>query len=230
VADVVVGNSLASLAVYGHSPEKNRKFVCIPNGIDLGRFDGCPAGKSYSRKPLELVMVANFTPAKDHSTVIAGVAGLIDRGFSVRMTFVGDGPLFEKVKNSIPEHLSNYFHFAGKRADVDDIVKASSVGVLLNSPGHAEGMSNSIMEYMAAGLPVVCTDAGGNPETVTNGENGVLIPYSSPEGFVDAFTSSIINIGVIESMGKASRLRVENEFSIEKMAQRYLSLYRSLEF
>ncbi len=228
VADVVVGNSKASLGAHGHVPENTSKYLCIPNGIDLGRFPIHEDGRLYPRGPHEFVMVANFTPAKDHLTVIGGFTSLMDEGFDIRLSFVGDGPLRSQAKDAVPERHKDRFAFLGKRTDVDQILMKSSIGLLLNSPGHAEGMSNAVMEYMAAALPVICTDAGGNRETVEHGRNGYLIPYRSEQELMSYARDLVSNYAKLSSMGTESRKIAEETFSLSVMAEKYLSLYKSL--
>ena len=228
LADVVVGNSLASLMAHGHTQGKSGKYKCIPNGIDLERFPLPKGGKVYPNNPFEIVMVANFTPAKDHLTVVDSFSSLMEEGMNIRVSFVGAGALQKQATESVPESHRERFAFLGKRTDVDEILMRSSVGILLNSPGHAEGMSNAVMEYMAAALPVICTDAGGNRETVEHGRNGYLVPYRSQEAVISFVKELISDVSRLPSMGMESRMIAEESFSLSVMADRYMSLYKTV--
>ena len=141
---------------------------------------------------------------------------------------IGDGPFRETIQNRIPGKHRDKFEFTGKIAEVDSKIEGSDIGVLLNNPGHAEGMSNAIMEYMTAGLPVICTDAGSNPELVENRVNGYTVPYSCSESLEKAMVSLMTDSDLRKRMGTKSREKAEAIFPIEKMVQSYKSLYESL--
>lgn len=230
LADVVVGNSRASLAAHGHTVENKGKYRVIPNGIDPGRIPMPPNGRVYPMDRIELVMIANFTPAKDHHTVIRSIAELISQGADIRMTFIGDGPLLQKTISSVPDRFSDSFSFTGKIHNVEQVLMRSSAGILLNSLGHAEGMSNAIMEYMTAALPVVCTDAGGNQEIVQHERNGYLVPYESTDDVILAIRKMLTDRDCIPTFGKESRRIIERDYTMNQMADKYLSLYKSLAF
>jgi glycosyltransferase involved in cell wall biosynthesis len=89
-------------------------------------------------------------------------------------------------------------------------------------------MSNSLLEAMAAGKPVVATDAGGSPEVVIDGKTGILVPPNDPEALADAMLRLLADRELARSLGEAGRVRVQSEFTLETMVARLEELYDSL--
>ncbi|MCP5104676.1 MAG: glycosyltransferase family 4 protein, partial [bacterium] len=116
-----------------------------------------------------------------------------------------------------------------KQDDVESIVNLFNVGVLAcNTNGHAEGMPNSIMEYMALGKPVVATDSGGNRELVVHDETGFIVkPFDAAE-----LTARLLYLldhpDRANQMGMRGKKRIEEKFSLERMVKGYVSLYRGM--
>lgn len=108
-------------------------------------------------------------------------------------------------------------------------IASADIGVLLTDPSiHAEGCSNSIMEYMACGLPVVCTDSGGNPELVENGATGYLVPPQDAHALVSALRALRGDPEGAREMGREGRRRLEPRFSVNTMVDGYVAIYDSL--
>lgn len=221
-ASRVVGNSQASLEARGRVP--SGKYVVIPNGLDLRRFPGIHGKRAPEGIP-RVVMTASFTAPKDHLTLVRAAGRLLSKGHSFRVVFVGDGPERERVNEEMPPKYADSFEFTGQITDVDDVLRGMDIGVLLNAPGHAEGMSNAIMEYMAAGLPVICTDAGGNPELVGHGHDGFLVGYRDVEGVENCLSRLLDSARMRMQMGRASRAIAADAFSVDNMIQAYINLY-----
>ncbi len=95
-------------------------------------------------------------------------------------------------------------------------------------PSLSEGISNTVLESMASGLPVVATNVGGNPEIVDNGVTGILVPKEDPEVMARSINKLIKNEGKRKTMGQQGRKNAEKYFSIERMVDTYESLYISL--
>ncbi|TMA99323.1 MAG: glycosyltransferase, partial [Deltaproteobacteria bacterium] len=176
-ADVVCANAEAvarlCISQEGCSPER---VVVVRNGIDLRRFDELAARAAEGPVPEGgpiVAVVANLWPVKDHRTLIEAAA-LVQRHIpDVRFALVGDGPERDHLQRRIGElGLRDAVHLLGTRYDVPAILARSSAFCL---PSRAEGLSNAIMEAMAAALPVVATDAGGNAELVRHGSTGFVV-------------------------------------------------------
>ncbi len=171
-SDKIIGNSNSGLAGYG-APVK--KSLCIYNGMDFNRFKNLKdldnirkeIFGSYDSSLFVAGMVAAFEHRKDYKTLVNGAISLLQSNNSIRFLLVGHGTDFDEIKNSVPAAIKDKIIFLGKRNDVESIVNLFDVGILLtNSKVHGEGISNSIIEYMALGKPVIATRGGGTNELV----------------------------------------------------------------
>src|SRR5206468_13025539 len=115
--------------------------------------------------------------------------------------------------------------FTGFRLDVPELLQEVAVAVL---PSLSEGLSNFLLESMAAGVPVVTTRVGGSPEAVLDGETGILVPASDPRTLASAIESLLSDRDRARRMGQAGRRRMEERFSLEAMARATERLYRSV--
>ncbi len=106
------------------------------------------------------------------------------------------------------------------------MVRLSQVGCLL--PASNEGFSNSVLEKMAVGLPLIVTDVGGNAEAVLDGQNGLVIPPRDINAFRDALTTILCDPANLLKMGQRSRQLVEEKFTLDRMCAAHEDLYRAL--
>ena len=120
--------------------------------------------------------------------------------------------------------LSKYVQLLGERNSINDILAYSDIGVLAS---YQEGFSNSIIECMSAGLPMVVTNVGGNPEAVKDGVNGFLVPTHNPLKIAESLQTLICSQSIRKKMGLASKLIAEKEFSIKKVINSYENIYSS---
>ena len=147
------------------------------------------------------------------------------------MTFVtiGDGDQAEIYRQQATETEGHFLRILGKRADVEHIINIFDVGVLTsNSARHGEGISNALMEYMALGKPAVATDDGGTRELVLEGQTGLLVPNGDRRALTRVITDLLADANLRAQLGRAGKLRIETEFSIGAMVDRYVSLYQRL--
>lgn len=204
----------------------------IRNGIDLSPFDelavvprlrarlGVPEGAVLA------VCVANLIPYKGHLDLIDTMALLSGHTPSVHLLCAGDGPL----RAALPAHarergVAERVHWLGTRSDVPALLHASDVGVLVS---HEEGFSNAILEYMAAGLPTIATDVGGNAEAVVDGVTGMLVPPADPARIADALAALAAAPRRREAMGEEGLARARAHFDIEVCVERYDALLSRL--
>jgi sugar transferase (PEP-CTERM/EpsH1 system associated) len=110
----------------------------------------------------------------------------------------------------------------GERSDVAEIMRALDVFVL---PSLGEGISNTILEAMASGLPVIATHVGGNPELVAHDRTGKLVPAGDPAALAQVLYSYTQDRGQVKAHGQAARATIESRFSMETMVANYLSVY-----
>ena len=144
----------------------------------------------------------------------------------MRLVMVGDGPLRADVEQVL--QAAGCRHLAwlpGERSDVAEILRGLDCFVL---PSLAEGISNTILEAMATGLPVVGTRVGGNPELVEDGLTGVLVPPSNSEAMARGIVAYFTDPAIARRHGRAGRLAAVHRYSLERMIADYVSLYDGL--
>jgi glycosyltransferase involved in cell wall biosynthesis len=232
-SDKIIGNSKAGLAAYG-APSK--KAVCIYNGIDFNRFNNLKNKSEFQKEILGtddnifiIGMVAAFEARKDYKTLIDAALNLIKSNDSIRFILVGSGKDFPGIKKSVPEEFQDKIIFLGKRTDVESIANLFDIGVLLtNSKVHGEGISNSIIEYMALGKPVIATRGGGTSEAIIENENGYLLNANNSSELVAAIQKLVSNKNTREQFGKKSLQKAREAFDLKIMAKNYITLYQNL--
>jgi len=234
LSSVIVGNSNAGLSAY-RAP--SNKSVCIYNGIAMSRFRDLRDPLSIQEeifgntndKVIIAGMVAGVDERKDYATLIEAAFELLKKHDNLRFILVGEGGMLGEMKRRIPQSVSGKIVFTGKRRDVESIVNIYDIGILLtNSKLHGEGISNSIIEYMALGKPVIATKGGGTNEVVADNVTGFLISPSDASDFISKFETLLSDPLLREKMGAAGRERIITEFSMERMVSDYLNLYNDL--
>ena len=230
----IIGNSNAGLAAYG---APSNKSLCIYNGMDFNRFKDLKDPKILSKEILKgrffegyvIGMVACFDKRKDYQTLIKGATQLLMTNKNLLFILVGSGKDFEQIINSVPNKLSDKIVFLGNRSDVESIVNLFDIGVLLtNAHIHGEGVSNSLIEYMALGKPVIATKGGGTDEVVKNGENGFLIENGDSSQFVNCVEKLLNNKEMRTEFGKKSAEIAMKNFDLRTMTKNYITLYNTL--
>ncbi len=200
-----------------------KKFTVIPNGVDL------PARSRVARRgdePVRLISVARFVPRKRHTVLIKALERLRDAGLGVNCELVGYGPTEPEVRRlADASELNGHLDFAGRLGQPEIAARLAQADIfVLNSLW--EGMPGSILEAMAAGLPVVATDVSGTNEVVVNGETGLLVPPDDPGALADAIATLVRDGALRLSMGAAARRRAETQFSFERVVLEKAALYR----
>lgn len=234
-SDCIAGNSKAGLKAY-RAPVK--KSVCIYNGINSSRFINLRA-KDLVRKEIfgddsgsfrVLGMVATFRKNKDYKTLVKAALTLINERENIRFVLVGDGPELENIRSMVqPPALLNKIIFLGKRTDVESIINIFDIGILLtDSSVHGEGISNSILEYMALGKPVIASRGGGTDELVSENQNGFLIDSGNVSQLTDRILILIENNDLAEKLGNNGKKMVSEKFDIGIMKDQYITLYNTL--
>jgi L-malate glycosyltransferase len=230
MADVVVANAEAVRQVCireeGVKPEN---CVVVRNGIDLAHFDANVARGLQAPLPAPddapmVAVIGNLWPVKGHRTLVEAVARLPQELHHVRFVCAGEGPEREYLDERIVRlGLRERVILLGHRLDVPAILARSQAACLCSS---AEGLSNALMEAMAARLPVVATRVGGNPELIQDGEDGFLVPYGDAEALAATLSALLSAPQSAREMGLRGRKRVESELSMERMADGHGALYR----
>jgi glycosyltransferase involved in cell wall biosynthesis len=226
---IILANSHAGIKAY---KVKEKKARVIHNGFNKDRLH-VGASKKETRKklgiytPYVLSMIGAFHPRKDWDTFFKAAENIVSRRKDVTFIGAGDGELFKRFKEKFRNN--EQIKLPGRVSDIEGLIRLSDIGVLTSNPNiHAEGISNSIMETMAFGKPVIATDSGGTPEIIDDGENGYLIPKFNVTALTQKIENLLENPELMQKMGNNAKIKVENEFSIEKMNSKYLNLYKEL--
>jgi glycosyltransferase involved in cell wall biosynthesis len=172
------------------------------------------------------VFTGRLDAAKGLAELAAAWRTVAERRRDARLWIVGDGPLEAELRRQIEaEGLSTRIVLAGVFDDVGDVLAAADLFVL---PSHEEGMSQSLLEAMAAGLPVVASDIAGNRALVDEGCEGRLVPPRRIDELGAAVAAVLENREEAARLGAAARERVSRDHSLAKMADDYLAVFESL--
>lgn len=198
----------------------------ICNGVDTGRF------RPAQPPEAEFVIgtVGRLQAVKNQALLLEAFARLLaDRPAErarLRLALIGDGPERGRLERmAVEAGMADRVDFAGWNDDVAASLASLSVFVL---PSLNEGISNTVLEAMACGLPVVATAVGGTPELVSNGETGFLVDSGDVAGMAGRLAAYLDSPGLRQRHGTAARGRACHEFSIERMVADYDTLYRRL--
>jgi glycosyltransferase involved in cell wall biosynthesis len=232
LADCVTANAEA-VRRHVQAVERCRpdKIVVIPNGVDLRRFRGVQSAPTTP--PVELPhsgpilgSVARLSPKKGQATLLEAAALVSRRRPDATFVLVGEGPQRAELGAHADRlGLNGRLRFLGPVENPVPLLSRMDIFVL---PSHMEGMSNALLEAMAAGRPVVATDVGGNAEVVLDGVTGLLVPPRDPCRMADALLALLDDPARAGAMGAAGRARVEDHFSAGVMVRRLEGLYREL--
>lgn len=213
------------------------RISTICNGVDTDQFmpGSPPQGLSMPRKFLDrdvvrVGTVGRLQPVKDQATLIAAVAQLVDTRRDlrarIRLVLVGDGPLRNALQQQVHRSgIDDITWFAGASSKVSDWLRAMDLFVL---PSLNEGISNTLLEAMATGIPVLATPVGGNVELLVDGQCGRLFAPGDVQALVDALASYLDNANMRRAHGGAARLRAEGVFGLRTMVNKYHALYEGL--
>jgi sugar transferase (PEP-CTERM/EpsH1 system associated) len=213
-----------------------RKVAQIYNGVDASRFHpadaltsivGCP----FQRPEHWLVgTVGRMQTVKDQTLLARAFIRALELApeltSRLRLVMIGDGPLRAEAQGLLDRAgIADLTWLPGERHDVADVLRGLDCFVL---PSLAEGISNTILEAMASGLPVIATRVGGNPELVIEGATGALVPVGDPEAMAQAILTYAHQPEYARTAGQAGRAEIERRFSMGAMMGAYQSLYDRL--
>jgi len=231
LSDILVANSKAGLRA--HNFQQSEKHRVISNGYDFNRNNVKPSDLSNElgipKRTLLVGMIGSFSDAKDYKTYIDVAEKIVIRNKNVYFLCVGGGVNKKGIEDLVHKRKIKNIHFLGVRTDIENICKNLDIGVLFNNTdGHAEGVSNAIMEMMASGLPVVATDAGGTPELIQHEVDGFLVEPFETDQIVNQIKALINNENKRKRIGIKAVEKINDKFSIEKMIDSYYCLYQEL--
>ncbi len=201
------------------------KIELIYNGVDMDRFQFAASASGAPREPLPefqpddrlIGVLANLWPIKGHDVLLEAAVRVAAYFPKVKFVLIGTGKRRTELEAraralSIEKHTL----FLGSRQDVPRILSCMEISVL---PSLAEGFSNAILESMAAGLPMVATDVGGNREAVIDGETGFIVPPGDPDTLADRLLRLLEEPALGQKMGRAGRQRIETYFTLDRMVR-----------
>lgn len=205
----------------------------IYNGVDVAAFNGRPVDRSAVRAEIGLrpddlmiVQVARLDYLKDHSTAIRTVERVARRCTRARLVLVGEGPELEKINREIRHRgVQAHVRLLGLRHDVARLLKAADLFLLSSI---SEGIPVTVIEAMAAGLPVVSTDVGGVTEIVQNKKTGLLTPSGHDAGLAEAILRLAEDPPLRREMGDLGRRRTKEVFSQQRMHAAYQARYEEM--
>ncbi len=216
----------AAVRAMGVAPER----VClVRSGVDTEQFRPRPREGRLERAfhlpagALTVGMVAQFIPRKGHADLLAAARELIEQHPTVVFLLFGEGALREKIEAETRAlGMAPAFRFPGFRDDLPDLLPELD---LLAHPAHTEGLGVSLLQASACAVPIVATRAGGIPEIVLPGENGLLVPSGDPVQLGRALHRLLADAALRARLGQRGRELAEREFSFATTAARNAAIY-----
>ncbi|WP_341936717.1 glycosyltransferase [Marinimicrobium sp. C2-29] len=229
--DGVISNSRAVAALVRRKEHlsAHASFVAY-NGIEPYETGSEGDGTPIYRSPesIKLILVANIKPVKRTLDAVKAVGRLMEKGHSAELALVGepqDKEYVEQIKAYIAEFgLERAIHWLGQVREPRRLLRQADVGLLISE---SEGLSNTLMEYMQAGLPAVASNVGGNPELVEDGVTGKLIAKGQVEELVSTISDLASDGDLKKAMGEAGKRKIAEQFSITAMVRHHEDVYSS---
>jgi len=228
---MTVSDAVKDLLVEKQNTSQDR-IVTIYNGAELNKFskktDNVGLKKELGLKPKVPIVgiIAGLRRIKGHKYFLEAASIILKENKNVQFLIVGwhgDDGYPEELKNFTKDMgIDRNVIFTGARYDVSEILSISDISVLSSL---SEGFSNTILESMAAGKPIVATDVGGNPEAVVNGETGLLVPPGDSGALARAILKLLRNKDLARKMGESGKRRIEGFFTLDRMIEDIETLY-----
>jgi len=231
---IMVANGVRD-AVLAQDGLPGARVTTIYNGVDAVRFQPPSAEQrraarerlGFTDEDFVVGIVAGFRAEKNHDVFFEGVSRVASSLPALKVLAVGGGELFAHFRERVAATaVGARTLFAGDVPDVLPFLWAMDVGCL--TPGSNEGFSNAVLEQMATGLPMIVSDVGGNPEAVADGQTGFVIPPRDAVALGKALVLMHEDAAQRSAMGRASRARVEAQFSLVHMCAEHARLYTVL--
>ena len=228
----IVVNTDAGKVLHAQLGYAAEKFVVIPNGFDMHRFRPSADARRLVREELGISgdtplvgLIGRYHPQKDHATFLQAAANLVRQLPRTKLLLCGTGVdgSNEALRGLIDRHqLRTHCHLLGERDDIPNIQAALDVAV---SSSVTEGFPNTIGEAMACGVVCVVTDAGGSPDVV--GDTGRVVARQNPEALAAACLELLrLPVQERQQLGARARRRVEQNYSLDRVAQQYAELWQ----
>jgi len=215
---------------------QSKPHCVIYNAVDTSVFYPPPdrssakAALGVSPKSIVLCYLGNLTPRKRPEWVVEAGISLLQEGLDVEVLVVGHDRSGGQLENALKERVeragcADSFHFLGYRSDVAEILRAVDI---LGMPSIAEPFGRVVIEAMASGVVVVATNAGGVPEIIQDGVNGMLVPSHDFTAFVSAIRKLCLDPALRDALSMEGIRTVQKRFSVDTMVEQVLEVYREL--
>jgi len=228
-SEIILSNSAAGLKAYNAPAAKSQ---IIYNGIDLHRFQTLENSETM-RKKLGIItdfvvcMIASFSERKDFDTYFEAAEELLSQKYAITFLAVGSGKSYSYYSHKYSENP--YISLTGQLTDIESVINLCDIGVLMtNGQLHGEGISNSIIEYMALAKPVIASQSGGTAEIIDHNITGYIIADKSKTQLKEKIVLLKDNPELARSMGQAGKNKICNDFTIEKMSLQFQKIFNLL--
>lgn len=203
---------------------ESSKIEIIYNGVDNGSRSIRRLIDSNSH--INIGVIARLSREKGHIYLFDAISKIIKLGYDVSLSLIGDGVLKDELKAyCLEKKISARVNFLGDKSDIYDEIQKYDFFIL---PSIQEGLPVSILEIMANGKIVICTDVGGNKEIITNQVNGFIVKSKSSLELMNAMINIIDNFNDFEFIENNAKNTIEEHFNIKSMVYQYECLYKKL--
>ena len=229
-----LGNSKAVVQQLYEEGFTSNNTSLVYNGIDLWPFQNLLTKQelrdnlSINQDALVFIIVANLIPYKGHLDLLNALGKIhsqLPKSWKLLCVGNDNGILSQLKEHSQMLGINNHVEFLGKRSDTPQLLAAADIGILCS---HEEGFSNAILEGMAAGLPMVVTNVGGNAEAVEDMQTGLVVKAQDPESLGSALLSMALAPELRTRFGQAGKERIAQHFTLQQCTQNYADFYESL--
>lgn len=201
-------------------------IIRTASGVDAEHFRPGPSTAAGSLPAGQNVMFTGRLHPQKNLDVLLDIWPAVVKSVQANLVLVGDGVDRPRLEARARElGITDRVHFTGAVADPAEYLRAAAVFVL---PSVAEGMSNSLLEGMASALPCIASDIGGNTDLLNNGRTGWLVPYDDRPGWTEAILRVLQDPNLGRFVGGEARRRIEQEFALPVVVDRYLTIYRQM--
>jgi glycosyltransferase involved in cell wall biosynthesis len=228
VTGTVVNCDAARRAVLRDERPAAGTITVLENGVDLERFLAIPEWQYCPGRPLRVGVVANLRRVKGLDVFVEAAAQLAGVLADVTFHMAGEGEQRAALQQQIDGlGLRQRVELCGKVADIPGFLGELDVAVLAS---RSEGMSNAVLEYMAAARPIVATAVGATPQLITHGRHGLLVPADDPQALAGAITQMLGDRHLAARLAATARRRVRRHYGRQAMVQRFEQFFGSLVF
>jgi glycosyltransferase involved in cell wall biosynthesis len=203
----------------------SEKFAVIPNGVDLDSFSQT---RTSSESLVKTVCVARFIPRKKHDLLLHALARIRESGVDMQCELIGYGPMKRQIEALTRElALDDRVIVTGGLSPAEVRLRLAGADVFVLT-SMWEGMPGSVLEAMAAGLPVVASNVNGTSEVIQDGVTGFLVPQDDADATAEALLRLARDPELRQRMGSAGRERIRQHFSVARMVSEREKLYTRL--